>query len=177
MLNNLPKRSRVEKLLPCTEYILQRSDRILVHLVGDLPKAIVELSNGSVDRLQPTRSFPRQLLALVIHSLGFTHYKTSSCPLMPGKCTKPEEMNPITLKRRQLGRENADPLLPKLQAVLDDVQSKRIGTLSAVRYLGAPESRCRLQGTSRQRKVDLSLAAETQDRSRLHVMYAAEGIR
>ena len=25
MLNNLPKRSSVEKLLPCTEYVLQRS--------------------------------------------------------------------------------------------------------------------------------------------------------
>jgi hypothetical protein len=101
MLNNLPKRSGVEKLLPCTEYILQRSDRILVHLVGDLPKAIVELSNGPAGRIQPTRSFPRQLLALLTHSLGFTHYKTSSCPRMPGKCTKQAEMNSITLKRRQ----------------------------------------------------------------------------
>src|SRR5262245_6290790 len=26
---------------------------------------------------------------------------------MPGKCTKREEMNPITLKRRQLGRKSA----------------------------------------------------------------------
>jgi hypothetical protein len=107
MLNNLPKRSGVEELMPCTEYILQRSDRILVHLVGDLPKAIVELSNGSAGRIQPTRSFPRHLLALLTHSLGFTHNKTSSCPLMPGKCTKQEEMNPITLKRRQLGRKSA----------------------------------------------------------------------
>jgi hypothetical protein len=57
MLNNLPKRSGVEKLLPCTECILQRSDRILVHLVGDLSKAIVELSDGSAGRFQPTRSY------------------------------------------------------------------------------------------------------------------------
>src|SRR5262245_14944435 len=103
MLNNLPKRSGVEKLLPCTEYILKRSDRILVHFVGDLPKAIVELSNGSLGRIQPTRCFPRHLLALSIYSLGFTHNKTSS--LHGCRENAREEMNPITLKRRQLGRK------------------------------------------------------------------------
>jgi hypothetical protein len=41
MLNDLLKRSGVEKLLPCTEYILQRSDRRRVHLVGDLPKPLL----------------------------------------------------------------------------------------------------------------------------------------
>jgi len=87
MLNDLPKRSGVEKLLPCAEYILQRSNRKLVHLVCDLSKAIVELSDGSAGRIQPTRScvlvfpvdscfmlsLPRHLRALLIHSLGFTH--------------------------------------------------------------------------------------------------------
>jgi hypothetical protein len=67
MLNNLPKRSGVEKLLPCTEYILQRSDRILVHRVGDLPKAIVELSNGSAGR---TVSAPAATNLNLKHSLG-----------------------------------------------------------------------------------------------------------
>jgi len=47
----------------------------------------------------------------------------------------------------------------------------------AVRCLGAPKSRYRLQGSNWQRKVGLSLAAETQGRSRLRVMHGAEGIR
>jgi hypothetical protein len=102
MLNNLPKRSGVEKLLPCTKYILQRSHRILVHLVGDLPKAIVELSNRSAGRIQPTRSFPRHLLALLTHSLGFTHNKTSSCPRMPEKApSKRNESNYV--KKKAIG--------------------------------------------------------------------------
>jgi hypothetical protein len=108
MLNDLPKRSGVEKLLPGTEYILQRSDRILVHLVGNLPKAIVELSDGSAGRIQPTGSCVlvcpadsfclmlsfRHLRALLTHSLGFTHNKP---PRVDGCREKTqEETNPIT---------------------------------------------------------------------------------
>ena len=54
-LNNLPKRSSVEKLLPCMEYLLKRTHRIRVHLVGDLPKAIIEVTDGPTGRFQPRR--------------------------------------------------------------------------------------------------------------------------
>jgi hypothetical protein len=110
MLNDLPKRSGVEELLPGMEYVLQRSDRILVHPVSDLPKAVVEFSDGSVDRIQFTGScvlvcpadsfclmlsFPRHLRALLTHSLGFTHNKP---PHVDGCREKTqEETNPITL--------------------------------------------------------------------------------
>src|SRR5262245_8809995 len=88
--SDTPQPAGVEKLLPCAEYIFHRTDRVLVHLVGDLPKTIVELSDGLASRIQPTGScvlvfpadsfclvlrFPRHLRALLTHSLGFTHKK------------------------------------------------------------------------------------------------------
>ena len=46
-LNNLPKRSGMEKLLPCLKYLLKRPHRICVHLIGDLQKALIEVPDGT----------------------------------------------------------------------------------------------------------------------------------
>jgi hypothetical protein len=52
-LNNLTKRSGIEKLLPRMEYMLERPHRMRVHLVSDLPKAIIEVTDGLTGRSQP----------------------------------------------------------------------------------------------------------------------------
>src|SRR5262245_31171842 len=82
-------------MLPCAEYILEGPLRILVHLVSDLPKAFVELNDGTACRLKASclqashccllifprnsfcliLSFFRHLLALLICPLASTHNK------------------------------------------------------------------------------------------------------
>src|SRR6476469_171654 len=58
----------------------------------------------------------------------------------------------------------------------DSSKFRRYRSCEAVRHVGSSTSRYRLQGASRRQKVGLSLATETQGRSRLRVLHAAEGI-